>query len=363
MKKGICGLISLLMCLLLCAPCALAEEAAPQLMEPAGVQLNATKAFIGDISSIAVHPASVVPYVEEFFFEQEGVIEEMHVIIGQQVKAGDPLITLDTEAETERVEALRRQLEELETNTAYELELAEIDLAILDAEWRHLQKQGDATAAALKQLDIEEKKLALELAADLRQLEKDQLISELERLEAEIRKNVLYAPFDGRVAYMSSEWRHGDYVSAFTPLIYLADDTKLMVESDYISNSTLDSAHAVYAQVGSRRYAMTSTAVDEKKYMAQVLAGVKLRRQFTFDEPDETLEAGQYAVICVESNYRADVLLVPTNTLYSADRTRYLYVMENGVRVRRDVKTGVSTDWYTQITEGLQEGELVYVKE
>lgn len=357
MKKWICGLV----CLLLCAPCARAEQV-PQLIEPAGVQLNATKAFIGDISNITVYPASVVPYVEEFFFEQEGVIEEMHVIIGQEVKAGDPLITLDTEAETERVEMLRRQLEELETNTAYEQKLGQLDLAILDAEWRHLQKQ-DETAAALKKLDMEEKKLALKLAADVRTLEKEQLISEMERLQAEIQKNVLYAPFDGRVAYMSNEWRHGDYVSAYTPLVYLVDDTRLFVESDYISNTILDSAHAVYAQVGSGHYAMTAMPVDEKKYMAQVLAGLKLRRQFTFDEPDETLEAGQYAVVCVESNFRPDVLLVPTNTLYTADRTRYLYVMENGVRVRREVKVGVTTDWHTQIIDGLQEGELVYVKE
>ena len=358
MKKWIC----IWLFLALCAPCALAQEA-PELLEPAGVQLNAVEAFIGDISSIAVHPASVVPYVEEFFFEQEGVIEEMHVIIGQQVKAGDPLITLDTESETERVQTLHRQLEELETNTAYEQELAEIDLAILDAELRQLNRKGDATAAALKELDIQQKKLDLELAADLRALEKEKLTGELERLETEIQKNVLYAPFDGRVAYMSSEWRHGDYVGAFTPLIYLADDSRLLVESDYISNTTLDFAHAVYAQVGSKQYAMTATPVDEKKYMAQVLAGVKLRRQFTFDEPTEELEAGQYAVICVESNYRPDALLVPTNTLYTADRTRYLYVMEDGVRVRREVTVGVTTDWYTQIIEGLQEGELVYVKE
>ena len=79
MKKWIC----IWLFLALCAPCALAQEA-PELLEPAGVQMNAVEAFIGDISSIAVHTASVVPYVEEFFFEQEGVIEEMHVIIGQQ---------------------------------------------------------------------------------------------------------------------------------------------------------------------------------------------------------------------------------------------------------------------------------------
>jgi multidrug efflux pump subunit AcrA (membrane-fusion protein) len=108
MKKWICGLL----CLLLCTPCALAQEP-PQLMEPAGVQLNAVEAFIGDISKIDAYPASVVPYVEEFFFEQEGVIEEMHVIIGQSVKAGDPLITLDTENEMKRVKTLYSEIEEL----------------------------------------------------------------------------------------------------------------------------------------------------------------------------------------------------------------------------------------------------------
>lgn len=358
MNKWICGLL----CLLLCTPCALAQEP-PQLMEPAGVQLNAIEAFIGDISKIDAYPASVVPYVEEFFFEQEGVIEEMHVIIGQEVKAGDPLITLDTEDEMERVKTLRREIEELKTNTAYGVELAQIDLAILDLQLRQLTKQGDSTAAALKRLDIEEKKLALELEASLNQLEMKQLTDELERLEKEIEKNTLYAPFDGRVAYMSDEWRHGDYVSAFTPIIYLADDTRLFVESKFISNTTLGAAHTVYAWVGGQRYEITETPVDEKEYLSQVLSGVELVRQFTFDEPTDELEAGQYAAVCVESRYQPDVLLVPTNTLYTADKTRYLYVMEEGVRVRRDVKVGIITDWYTQITEGLQEGELIYVEE
>ena len=157
MKQWICGLL----CLLLCIPCALAEQP-PQLLEPAGVQLNAVEAFTGEISDITVYPGAVVPYVEEFFFEQEGVIEQMHVIGGQLVKAGDPMITLDTEAETKRVQMLQREIEQLETNSRYEDELAKIDLAILDTELRALERQGDETAAALKRLDIKEKLLKLE---------------------------------------------------------------------------------------------------------------------------------------------------------------------------------------------------------
>ncbi|MDD6040131.1 MAG: efflux RND transporter periplasmic adaptor subunit [Clostridia bacterium] len=360
MKKWMAALF----CLLLCASRALAQQP-PELMEPVGVQLNAVEAYIGEISKIVVYPASVIPYVEEFFFAQEGVIDEVHVALGQMVKAGDPLVTLDTESECERTDELRREIEQLTINGSYEDELARIDLAILDAELRALEKQEpvDQSAVQLKQLDVEEKKLEMELAAGLRALSLRQLRDELEALEDEISQNVLYAPFDGRVVHMSGEWQPGSYVSAYAPLLYLADDTRLFVQSDYISSATLNAAHAVYARIGAQSYALSATPVDEKRYLAQVLSGEKLMRQFTVDNPDDQLAPGQYAAVCVESSYQADALLVPSNALYTADSGRYLYVMEDGVRVRRDVKVGVATDWYTQITEGLQEGELVYVKE
>lgn len=359
MKYIICGIL----CLLLCAPCALAQQM-PQLLEPVGVQLNAAEAFIGDISNIDVFEGSVVPYVEEFYFEQEGVIDVMHVVAGQMVKAGDPLITLDTDASEKRIRTLRRQLEQLNRNGEYEDAILQLDLDMLALELRALKRQNprDESAVMLKQLDIEEKKLEMAHAQELRQLESRQLQSELDVLEKEIVKNVLYAPFDGRVMYMTAQWQHGSYVSAYTPLIYLADDTRLFVESTYIMSALLQSAHDVYAHIGSNRYQLTPLPIDEQEYLSKVLSGETLMLPFAINQPDDTLCAGQYAAVCVETNYLADALLVPTNTLYS-DGERYLYVMEDGVRVRREVKTGVATDWYTQITEGLEEGELVYVKE
>lgn len=367
MKKE-CRNLRRLVCLLgaFCLLCAAAsaEQTAPELLEPAGVQLNAAVAYIGEISKITAYEASVVPYMQEFYFEQEGVVDTMHVVAGQLVKAGEPLITLDTEAEEERIETLRKEIEQLETNGSFDDELASIDLKILDVELRALlaQTPRDENAVALKQLEVEEKQLAIELDRSLRALSLEQLQSELALLEAEIEKNVLYAPFDGRVMYMTSQLQRGSYVSAYSPLIYLADDTQLFVESPYISSITLNSAHAVYALIGSSRYELTPVPLDGREYLSQVLSGEKPMLQFTINQPDDQLSAGQYAAVCVETDYVADALLVPTNCLYS-DTTRYLYVMENGVRVRRDVKTGINTDWYTQITEGLEEGELVYVKE
>jgi len=361
MKKQ--SLVCAVLCLLLFCTCAAAQDI-PELMEPAGVQLNAVAAWIGDISKIRVFEGSVVPYTEEFYFEQEGVVDEVHVVYGQLVQAGDPLITLNTKAETKRLEAIRKEITQITTNGRYQDEIAQIDLDMMEVELRALKEQSprDDAAVSLKQLDMEEKQLEMELNVRLREMSLAQLENEMAELEKEIARNVMTAPFDGRVIYMPSQLQHGSYVSAYTPLIYLADDTQLMVESVYIANSLMETAHALYAHVGANEYAITPVPVDEQEYLSKVLSGEELKVQFAISEPDELLSAGQYAVVCVETNFVPNVLLVPTTALY-ADENRYLYVIEDGVRVRRNVKIGLMTDWYTQIVEGLQEGELVYVQE
>ena len=58
-----------------------------------------------------------------------------------------------------------------------------------------------------------------------------------------------------------------------------------------------------------------------------------------------------------------DALLIPANALFRDSSGKYVYVYEadGETRVRRSVETGVTTDWQVQITDGLEEGEIVYV--
>ncbi len=358
-QKLICAVLSLL----LAVGFACAQET-PQLLEPVGVQLNAVAAWVGEISEVKNFEGAVVPETQSFWFEQEGRVSNVHVIPGQQVKAGEPLITLDTKAEEERLEAVEKQIEQLETNAYYEDEIALLDLQMLEVELRALQnaQPRDDKAIALKQLDIEQKQLDMELNLQLRRLTLSKLQDEQAQLNKEIESNVLTAPFDGRVFHIQSDLKAGVWVSAYTPLVYLADDTRLQIESAYVSAMALERAHALYARIGGGIYAITPVDTDEKEYLSQVLAGETPKVRFTINAPDDALAAGKYAAVCMESDYAADALLVPANALYT-DGGIYLYVMENGVRVRRDVKVGIATDWYIQIVEGLEEGELVYVKE
>jgi len=348
---------------LACTGLAAAQEA-PQLLEPAGVMMDTVEAYVGEISRIAVYDAAVVPYVEELFFTVEGEVDEMHVVVGQRVKAGDVLITLNQEAELERMEELQAELEEAHTNGEFEEKLWQVDLKILDAELRALMAQTphDENAIALKKLEREELQLDMSLERSLRNLQLERLETELEELEEEVQKNMLLAPFDGQIVYVNA-LQQGSYVGAYTPLLYLADDTRLHVQSPYISGAYLDGCDEMYALVGAERYGLTPAEVDEKEYIAQMLAGETLKSDFSIESPGEELEAGQYAAICLVMQRAEDALIVPSNAVFSDKAGRYLYLIEDGVRVRRDVKVGISTDWETQITEGLEEGDVVYVKD
>lgn len=362
-KKGIRRLLAAALCALCIGGCAHAEEA-PELLEPVGVQLAAAEAVVGDISRITVYNGAVVPHVEELYFTVDGDIEEIYATYGQTVSAGDVLATLDQEAQIEQLEALGEQIDALRSEDDYAGQLARIDREILQLELEALMAQPDRdeSAVELKRLDIEEFDLSVELEDEFRQMELDRLEEEYAQLEAELGSAELIAPFDGRVMYMN-DVAAGDRVSAYAPLIYLADETRLSIETEYVSEMVMISAVDMYALVGDARCGVEYVPMDTEEYLTRVLSGEELKSSFAFTEEAENMTAGAYAAVCVETGRVENALIIPRNSLYMEMGVRYVYVVEDGVRTRREVETGVTNDWQAQITSGLEEGELVYVQD
>jgi len=362
LKRGR-GLLAAILILLLSLPCA-AEDQIPELWEPVGVVMDTAQAYVGEISNITVLEAAVVPVLEELYFTVDGTVDEIGALVGQKVSAGDMLFTLDREALDEQITALNGQIGQIRTNGAYDDEIGALDLAILQVELKALLNRSplDEDAIALKRLDIEELQLNLAYASKLRDMKLERLEAQLEELTGQMKNHVLSAPFDGTVVY-SAQLADGDSVRAYSPMVYLADESRLVIETDYISETLLKSCHDLYALAGDRRYEIAPVPVDESEYASALLAGETVPMQFEILNPDEELRAGMYAAVCMERNYLDNALLIPSNALYMDGTGQYVYVIEDGGRVRRSVTTGASNDRLTQIKSGLEEGEVVYVKE
>lgn len=349
----------------LCASAMLAPacaEEVPQLLEPVGVTLATAEVYKGDLSKLTVYDGAITPRVEPVGFTVDGEISQVWVTVGQQVKQGQILIELNQDRQTERCAQLEDQIAALETEMEYDDALAQIDLRILQLELEQLGAQlpRDDQAIALKKLDIEQFELDLSLATELAQLRLTRMRNELEQLRSEAEKAVITAPCDGTVMFLADVHR-GDYASAYSTLVYIADESQLTIESSYISSAYLTSAEEIYALVGDSRVEIEAIPMDQTEYVSLTLAGESVPSRFAILSEDVELSAGQYAAVCLAGKTTKDALLIPTNALYSGVSGRYVYVVENGQRIHREVKLGATTGWKTQVVEGLEEGELVYV--
>ena len=359
--------LALLAALILLAGCGKAPETGPALVEPVGVQSDMATASVQDIFRVQLYDAAVSPHVEALSFAAEGRVGRVAVYPGMQVAAGDVLAELDQSAERREAEALRAELAYLERDYACEDELGEIDLALLALALEELKAQGaDEKQIALSELAIEEKEASLRQARALRKPEMKAKRQALERLEQTLSQGMLRAPFSGRVAACSPELAQGAAVSANAPLLYLADDSRLSLQCAYIPEITLKAASRVYARIGKTDYELEALPVSHEAYVAALLAGQTPRTEFTVTGPEEALaqlEAGQYAGVCLVLGFVPDALTVPSGAVLHDAGGRYVYVDVNGERVRRAVQVGVVTDALAQITAGLEEGDVVYVRD
>lgn len=80
----------------------------------------------------------------------------------------------------------------------------------------------------------------------------------------------------------------------------------------------------------------------------------------TMDEtPDHKLKPGISAKAEIFIDERADALFVPRQAVFLEEGTHYCFVMRDGSPQRSPVKIDLSNDTYTQINEGVKEGDRV----
>lgn len=363
MKKKI-TILGLLLSAVIVSGCGGKPVTAPPLQEPVGVQPDKVAAYIGDIYDVAHFDSAVVPYVQALSFEINGTVEKVHFYPGMEVKKGDVLVELDVSEAEAQAQELKEELDHAQVEAAYADTMAQLDIELLQVELKELQEQGaSANEIKLKENEIAQEQAALRQTQQLRELETQAKRDELEKLNQALENDALYAPFSGQILY-SDALTARTQVKAYDPIVFLADNAQLQLCGEYIKPSLLKKADLVVAHIGDTRYEIVEKAMDEDELNAAVAAGKEPQMRFDFLAPEALegkVEAGEYAAILVYSDYIRDALLIPRGAVLTDTAGSYVYVDVDGTRQRREVKLGKVTDGLAQITDGLQEGEVVYV--
>ena len=184
----------------------------------------------------------------------------------------------------------------------------------------------------------------------------------LAALQEELVGVEVTAPFSGTVVYITQAGI-GDKIASFSPVASIVDNSRLTIISEPMSNSVLEGADQIYAEILGQRYDITHIPMEQEEYLQRLLAGDDLYNEFAVNNPSDALESGQYAAVTIIDNYRENVLVVPVNSLYRDEKGHYVYRVIDGARVRQDITVGITTDIEVEVLEGLEEGDVIYVKE
>lgn len=259
----------------------------------------------------------------------DGVVEAVHVEEGDRVEQGDTLVELDVAEE--RAELARAEARAEEAQLEYDRS-------------SELRDEGIASRASYERA-----------RAALHSAESEQAL-----WQARVDYGTLGAGRDGVITERLVE--PGEAVAARDTLLELVDTSTLVLRPGV---SELDVPDLVVGQDVPIRL----DAFPEVDHVAEI------RRIFPAASPDSqqvTVEIalpaeaadndvrpGNLARIRMTVDERPDALAVPAAAVGEDGDDRYVYVVVDEQLERRTVQTGVTRGPWTEITEGLEEGDIV----
>jgi RND family efflux transporter MFP subunit len=322
-----------------------------------------------------------------------GTVAKLYIEEGSVVKSGAPIADLDPDEVQQRLklstaslDRMKAQQESLKTGlAAFRVEVnANMNKAkaVLDeAETRLKRYQGLTAKGFVSQSDLD----AVQREFDVAKASYASALAGQEQIrarEAEIRAQ------DAAVEQTQRERNLAgilyDYSFIRTPVSGVVTSRPVKIGetvplgglvAEVVALDTLyveafiDEADAAKIRIGQPAN-VTMDAYGEKVmkgevYMiSPVVLGTKQEAR-TFEarvrlfDKDIVLKPGMSADVEVIVSRREHVLSVPSQAIIEKNEGRYLYLAQKGRAVLRQVKTGKFNWNYTEITEGIQEGEIV----
>ena len=171
-------------------------------------------------------------------------------------------------------------------------------------------------------------------------------------------ENGIVADFDGVVTSVDTE--KNATPAEGTKLLTLESVEKVKV---CISVSKYDLEKIVIGQkadidIAGKKYEGELTKIDGMATNNASGAAV-VGAEITITNPDDAIYLGVEAKIELHTASVADAVVVPLEAVNADKDGDFVYAVENGMVVKKRITTGISSDEYTEIKEGLSEGDSV----
>ncbi|MGQ0701371.1 MAG: efflux RND transporter periplasmic adaptor subunit [Panacagrimonas sp.] len=186
----------------------------------------------------------------------------------------------------------------------------------------------------------------------------DLAAASLSLARAQAAKTVIRAPFAGRVGLRSASV--GDYVNPGQDLVVIEDLERIKLEFRLPELALPDVREGQDLQVEldaypgqkfpAKLYAIDSRVADDTRSIAA---------RALLDNADGRLRPGLFARINLVVERKTDALLIPEQAIVARGNRSFVYVVESGKAVEREIRVGQRRDGQVEILSGVQAGAPV----
>ena len=358
------------------AACKSNQPPAPETTQPASVA-EVTRGTLANTLKVA---GEFLPYQEvELHAKVAGYIRRINVDIGDKVRAGQVLATLDVpelQAQVQGAQAGVRQTQAEIVRAKNDVARAEANYTAVHSAASRLKQASEARPGLIAQQELDDAQArdqesaaqvdAAKSAFDAMQQRLGVSQAQQQQVSSMADYSRIVAPFDGvvtaRYADTGALIQAGTSNAGSAPVVKIAqigtlrlrlpvpDDIVPFVHDGDSASIRIDALNRTLTG----KVARTTDALDPATRTMQVEIDVPNR--------DGSLSPGMYAEVTLNVKRAQDALVVPVQAVDRAGRQPTVLVVNPQHRVeQRTVQTGLATANRVEILSGLREGEQVIV--
>jgi len=279
-----------------------------------------------------------------------GRVEQLYANIGDKIEKGQIIAKLEQEDLTAKV-----------NETKMNLQVSEANLELMQKNLQRTQTLNERDLASKENVDIAERDCKAAQA-------QVNLIKEtIKYNETQLSYATIIAPISGIIASVSTQ--EGETVAAglnAPTFVTIIDLSRLQVDT-FVDET--DIGRVVISQT----VVFTVDAYPNKECEGTVMAiypkAIIQQNVVYYDvvvaitNTESLLKPDMTASVTISVGNRENALSVPNNAIKRESEQKVVYILNNNKPVRRIVKTGWKDSTYTEIIDGVTEGEMVITGE
>lgn len=290
-------------------------------------------------------------------------IEYIAVKKGDYVEKGQLIAMLDVADLEESIESLEYEIKAKELQLKQTLEMRDLRLANAKLWYegysRKTQKDKDYYKEQQKAIAEEYKTTVQEMEDDL-----DFAKKRLAQCRQELEDGRLFAGMAGQVTYfdkeleffiLAAEGGYSDKVmckkdSTIMTISNLEASYFMTKELDYKEYFTPDASFEVSYTMDGKQYSCEVVPVMPEKWEEQI---------YLKPTGNEIIANGTGGTITMELAHKENVLCLPNEAVHESDNGPFVYLEKDGLLEMRYVTVGLEGDTVTEITGGVEQGEII----